>query len=93
VIGVVVREQDALHVPFSEDLFPQRPGLGVADSGIDHRPARISSFLFVDQPKVDVVELERQRHREPVDPARDFNGRARRGDFGEGIRKVRNRAT
>jgi hypothetical protein len=80
-------------VRFPEDLFPQRASLGVADPGIDHGPARISSFLFFDQPQVDVVELERQRHREPPDPGRDLDRRAGSGDFGEGIRERRDRLT
>ena len=51
---------------------------GIAIAAIDLRPA----VAVREQPQIDVVEGERQRHAQPADAARDLDdlgGRGRRG--------------
>ena len=82
MVRVVVREH---HTPYRlkarQDPVPQRACLGVADARVDDRPA----VLILHEPQVDVVERERQRHAEPVDARRDFDGFARRRRLGPWI--------
>ena len=49
--------------------------------------------VVFDPPQVDVVELEWQRHRQPVHARRDFERRAGCGNFREGKNERGNRAT
>jgi hypothetical protein len=53
--------------PGSKDHLPQFARLRRVDAGVDDGPA----VLFLDQPQIDVVELEGQRHPQPVDAGRD----------------------
>ena len=75
VVGMKVGDEDAGDGPVAqmgEDLFPQVLGFGRMDAGVDDGPA----FSVLDQPDVDVVELERQRHSDPMDAGRHFDGLA-----------------
>src|SRR5688572_23975093 len=74
-------EHDALHFPSGEDARPEFARLRIADAGVDNN----HPIVLLEEPEVDVVELKRQRHGEPVHAARDFDRRARRGNFGKGI--------
>ena len=89
MVGVVMREDHAPDVPEAlEELVPQRARLGVADAGVDDGP----TALLLQQPEIDMVERERQRHAEPVDARRDFDGFARRRRLGPWILESRHRS-
>ncbi len=55
-----------------EKLFPGVLGRLVLDAGINDRPA----VTILQQPEVDVVELHRQPHADPVNAGRDLDGLA-----------------
>ena len=55
--------------------------LGACDPGIDHGPP----IAVAEQPQVDVVEGERERHPHPADTVRDLEYVARVADWGEGV--------
>jgi hypothetical protein len=78
---MIVRDDHPLYRLALENLLPQRARLRVADPGIDHRP----TLVLFSQPQVDVVELERQRHRQPMNAGRHFQRGAGRGNFRERI--------
>jgi hypothetical protein len=71
MVGMQMRADDARHrlaAEFlGEDLVPQVARRLRVDAGIDDRPA----VGFLDQPQIDVVELEGQRHAQPEDAGRD----------------------
>ncbi len=73
----------ARHGPGEELL----PGLGrglVAHAGIDHGPA----VAILQQPQIDVVELERQAHAHPMHARRNLDGLAGFGPRLEGIVQI-----
>src|SRR5262249_38674581 len=67
VVRMKVRHQHAPHPTTvevrREDALPERARVVAAYAGVDDGPAR----AVVEQPQVDVVELKRQRHAQPVD--------------------------
>ena len=71
VVGMEVRAdhaRDGFAVELlGEDLLPQFARVLRIDAGVDDGPA----VLLLDQPQIDVVELERQRHAQPVDAGGD----------------------
>jgi DNA-binding transcriptional MerR regulator len=78
MIRVIVREDDPLDRLYGlEDALPQTPGRGIGDAAVDNRPAA----LVLEQPQVDVIELEGQRHAEPAHAGGDF-------ERGAGLRGV-----
>ena len=82
MVGVVMREDDAPdRLKALEEPFPQLTGLAVADAGVHDGPFA----LVLDDPQVDVIERERQRHAEPMDAGRDFDRRAGLGGLRPGI--------
>ncbi len=91
MVGVHVRRDDAQHRHAArlgrEDLFPGLAGPFVGDAAIDHGPARRRFAKAVDlvaqQPQVDVVQRERQRHAQPAHAGGDLDAVA---GFGPGIR-------
>jgi hypothetical protein len=67
-----------------EQLLPRRlRGVG-GDAAVDDGVARAAVDLVVEQPQVDVVERERQRHPHPVQPGRSVVARAGGGHVGHG---------
>src|SRR5439155_23880832 len=66
VIGMEMCHEDALHRAAAEvrgeDALPQGARVVEADAGVDDGPAR----AVLEEPEVDVVELKRQRHAQPV---------------------------
>ena len=88
VIGMAVGDQHPQHrqaVQFvGEDGFPMRLDRVVGDAAIDDRPAVAAFDAVAQQPQVDVVQRERQRHAQPVHARRHFLARAR---FGHGLAK------
>src|SRR5262249_24336200 len=60
-----------------KDALPQRARIVEADARVDDGPAR----AVLEQPQVDVVELERQRHAQPVDSGSDRPDVGGRGRF------------
>ena len=58
-----------------EVTLPHGPRRGVAVPAIDERV----SVVLPEQPEIDVVERERQRHAQPVDSRRDLDHLARTG--------------
>src|SRR5437868_10737694 len=85
MVGVIVREDDALDcLARRKDKFPQSAGLAVGDAAVDDR--RTAAVL--EQPEVDMVQLKRQRHRQPTHARRDFHRRAGRRNIWKGIPKT-----
>jgi hypothetical protein len=65
--------------PRGENLVPMRRRLLSGEAAIDDGPAG----AVLEQPQIDVVEREGQRHAQPADPRRDryhLAGRGRRRD-------------
>ena len=58
----------------------------VGDAAVHHRPAFAAIEAIPQQPEVDVIQRERQRHPDPEDARRHFEARRRRRKlFAEGI--------
>jgi hypothetical protein len=57
-----------------EQPLPQRARRLVAETAVDQRPRRISVLPVLEQPEIDVIERERQRHAQPVNARRDLAG-------------------
>ncbi|MNN16825.1 hypothetical protein D3C81_1299770 [compost metagenome] len=76
VVGVAVGHQHAHHrQPFEfvgEDGFPVRLDGVVGNAAVDDGPALAPIQAVAQQPQVDMVERERQRHAQPVDARGDF---------------------
>ncbi len=76
VIGMEVGDQHppdrALAQLACEEALPQGAGGRQAHSGIDHR----DPVTVLQEPQVDVVQLERQRHPDPADAGRDLDADA-----------------
>jgi hypothetical protein len=85
VVGMKVRDdhlRDRTTTQVSgEDLLPQGADVGQAHAGVDDRPPR----PVLEQPQVDVIELEGQRHPEPRHTGRDFDRRTGSGRLGPRI--------
>jgi hypothetical protein len=68
MVGMAMGRDDARDRLSGERLrevaLPQRARVGAAVARVDQRPA----VVFLEQPQVDVVERERQRHPQPQDP-------------------------
>src|SRR5207245_5922138 len=58
-----------------EHALPQGARLLEPDARVDDRPSR----TVVEEPEIDVVEAERERHAEPLDAREHVDGRARSG--------------
>ena len=67
-----------------EELLPQLARRRQPDPGVHHR----HPGLVVEQPQVDVVELEGQRHPDPADAGRHQDARAALGGLGPGMRET-----
>ena len=71
MVGVVMRDEDPPHrpaaEPLGEDLLPKRGRLRAGIAAIDDGPAR----AVFEQPQIDVVEREGQRHPQPQDAGGD----------------------
>jgi hypothetical protein len=76
VIRVVMRHDDPVDrqsaQPLGKDPSPQFLGLRHRITGVDDRPAR----AVFEQPQIDVVEREGQRHAQPPHPGGDRQGLA-----------------
>ena len=85
MIGVKMRDQDARHRAAiqrgGEHALPQGAGLLAADAGIDDGPA----LAILQQPEVDVVQREGQRHAQPVHAVSHAHRRAALGQLAEPI--------
>ncbi|KAG0924939.1 hypothetical protein G6F31_018928 [Rhizopus arrhizus] len=72
--GVHVRDDHAQHGQafkfILEDLFPQRLDLVARDATVDDGPAVAAVDVVAQQPEVDMIQRERQRHTDPFDPVR-----------------------
>jgi hypothetical protein len=67
---------DALAVELvREDALPQRARVRQPEPGVDHGEA----VAVVQEPEVDVIQRERQRHAEPADAGSDGERGAGRG--------------
>ena len=84
MIRMVVRGDDALDGTARERgremRFPEGSGRGIAVAAIDLGPA----VAVGEQPQIDVVESERQRHAQPADAAHDLDDLGGRGRSGVG---------
>ncbi len=71
-----MRDQHAQHgqavEPVGEEGFPVRADGFVVDAAVDDGPAVLAVLAIAQQPQVDVVQRERQRHAQPVDAGRDL---------------------
>ena len=94
VVGMVVRRDDAPDRHRGERrrdvALPERAGREIAVAAVDERGAAVG---FGEQPEIDVIERERQRHPQPEHARRDLDRRrrgARRGidGIGQGLREV-----
>src|SRR5262249_10834866 len=70
-----------------EDLLPRLARRCEARASIHDRPRAV----VLDEPQVDVVELEGQRHAQPLDTRRDRERPARPGRWGPGMNERVNR--
>src|SRR5207302_4438774 len=61
-----------------EHALPQGARLLEPDTRVDDRPSR----TVVEEPEIDVVEAEPERHAEPLDAREHVDGRARSGRLG-----------
>jgi hypothetical protein len=79
VVGVKVRDEYAPHRTTGEmrreHALPQGSRVVEPDTGVHDGPA----VVVVEEPQVDVVELERQRHAQPADTRRDGDDVGGRG--------------
>ena len=86
MVRVVVRDDQAVHGLVADmggkNLFPRLARCLVRQPAIDDGVARHTVQFVVEQPQVDVVQGEGQRHTQPAHPGGDFDGRAGRGRFG-----------
>ncbi len=91
MVGMMVGDEEARDRvsgdTLGKDALPQPPGDVVADAAVDERPGRLPGQFVLEQPQVDVVEGERQRHARPVHPRRDLQRLASRGRSRPGIFK------
>ena len=80
VVGMHVRDQHAQHrqaVQFLlEHPLPQRLDLVAGDAAVDDGPALASVELVAQQPQVDMIQRERQRHADPLHAVGDRLGLA-----------------
>src|SRR5260221_2773531 len=71
MVGVIVGHDDVLHAPPRHDAvempLPERPRGFHAEAAVDQREA----VAVGEDPQVDVVERERQRHANPPDAVAD----------------------
>ena len=78
VVRVIVREQDPAQRALREQRrFELLPDLGAGargHAGVDQREA----VAVLEQPEVDVIEVDRQRHAQPVQAGKDFECGTRR---------------
>ena len=85
VVGMHVGDQHAQHRQalqlLLEHLLPQRARFGPVDAAVHHGPAFAALKAVAQQPKVDVVERERQAHAQPFDARPQFDGAPRRGQL------------
>ena len=77
VIGVEVGDDHSRHPAAGQDALPQRAHVVEADAGVHDGEA----VAVGEQPQVDVIELEGQRHAQPLHARRDDERRAGRGRF------------
>ena len=78
MIGMEVRRDHADDQLVREDALPQRARVGQAEARVDDGKA----IAVVEQPQVDVVQRERQRHAQPPDSGSDGERGAGRGRLG-----------
>ena len=85
MIRMVVRDNDALDRFAAHDSgemsFPQLVCDCYAITGIDDSPALAVFIGILQQPQIDVVEREGQRHANPVNTGGDKNGFSRCGRY------------
>jgi hypothetical protein len=62
-----------------ENLLPLGAGLWIVQAAIHHGPALNPMDLVLQQPQIDVVQGERQRHAVPKNTLYHFNALAGRG--------------
>src|SRR3954468_2187687 len=83
MVRMVVGEDHAPHLlHLGEELLPQGARFRIADARIDDGPRAV---VLLEEPQVDVVELERQRHAEPLHAWRDLGARAGHGHVAERV--------
>jgi hypothetical protein len=78
-----MRDENPVHPAYAgggKDLVPLRARRLVGEARVDDRPA----LAVFQQPKVDVIERERQGHAQPVHARRDAAQRAGRRRFCKG---------
>ncbi len=58
-----------------KDLFPGGPGGVAGHAAIDHAPAgrTLVTVAVLQQPQIDMIQRERQRHAQPAQAGRDVN--------------------
>ncbi|MOA45243.1 hypothetical protein D3C78_1676230 [compost metagenome] len=93
MVGVHVGDQHAQHGQafqfVLEDLFPQRLDLVARDAAVDDGPAVAAVDVVAQQPEVDMIQRERQRHPDPFDALRHRMRAAGLGlKIGPGILKL-----
>ncbi len=83
VVGMAVRDDHAQHRQAVqvrvEDVFPVAADLVRGDPAVHHGPARLAVEFVAQQPEIDVVERERQRHAQPPYAGRHLQVLARLG--------------
>jgi hypothetical protein len=83
VVRVHVRDDHAQHRQalqlVLEDLLPHGPRGGAVHAAVDDGPARAAVELVAQQPEVDVVEHEGQRHAQPAHARRELQAAAQVG--------------
>jgi hypothetical protein len=83
MVGMHVRDDDTQHGQTAqrrlEHLIPECLDLVAGHTAINYRPALAAIDLVAQQPQVDVIQRERQRHAHPADAIGHVSGCAWRG--------------
>src|SRR3546814_4814132 len=72
MIGMMVGGDHPRHPDRGEQRLPDIAADRRVEAGVDDRRPRSLSVMVVEQPEVDVIEADRQRHAQPAHAGRDF---------------------
>src|SRR6185312_3954879 len=88
MVGVIMRDDEPRHRPVElvrDDMLPEALDGVAGDAGVDNGPTR----AVRDQPQIDVIEREGQRHAQPAHARRDLAPAAGGGSGSGKVRAVK----